>query len=145
MYESVVTLHILSGMAWVGGLIVYSLAAPLVRREAGERQATSTIERMDKATIWLAVTPFLVIGTGVAQVLMSEQHDWSDLWVIGAIGLVVASFAVGGTNDYLWRKSLKEADEGSTRPGAFDRLVRLLWLETLVLVGVVSLMVFKPI
>lgn len=144
MYEAVVTLHILSGMAWVGGLMVYSIAAPTMRRERGVARATANIERMDKATIWLAITPFLVIGTGITQVLMSDQHDWSDLWIMLAIGLVVTSFAVGGTNDYLWRKSLKKA-EAEVDPSAYDRLVRLAWLETLVLLTVVILMVTKPL
>ncbi len=145
MYEAVLTLHILSGMTWVGGLIVYSIAAPSLRREQGEPKAADIIERMDKATIWLAVTPFVVIGTGITQVLMSEPHDWSDLWVTLAIGLVILSFVVGGTNDYMWRKSLKEVDDEAIMPRAFDRLVRLLWLETAVLFAVVALMVFKPV
>ncbi len=56
MYEAIVTIHILSGMAWVGAGFVFWLGARNIARERGEREATEVLDRLDKAT--------MIIGLG---------------------------------------------------------------------------------
>lgn len=146
MYEAIVTLHILSGMAWVGGLIVFLWGSYSLRAELGDAETIEIGDRLAKATTFLIATPFLVIGTGITQVLMSEQHDWSHLWIIVALVLVLFAFAVGSTNDAMFKKAQKKAEEAGEVPTrAFDVSLRLLWVELAMMVAIVALMVFKPV
>ena len=146
MYEAVVTLHILSGMAWVGGVFVFLLGWQNVRAEKGDAESIAVGNRLEMATKLITATPFLVLGTGIAQVLMSEQHDWSHLWIMAAIALFVAILGAGGTNDAMFRKVQKRAGDPANVPAkAFDLTIRLLWIEFALMVAIVVLMVTKPL
>ena len=146
MYEAIVTLHILSGMAWVGGGIVFLWGAHNIRSDSGHAAAIEMWDRLEKATTALTLTPFLVIGTGIAQVLMSEQHDWSHLWIILALVLVVAALGLASVNDARLKKAQRRAEEAGNIPTvAFDRSIRSFWVELLILGAIVTLMVTKPL
>ena len=147
MYEAVVTVHILSGMAWVGGVLVFLLGWQSIRAERGDAESIAMGDRLEKATKLITATPFLVLGTGIAQVLMSEQHDWSHLWIMLAIGVFVAILAVGGTNDATFKRAQKRAggDPGKVPVEAFDLSIKLLWIEFALMVVIVILMVTKPL
>ncbi len=146
MYEVVVTVHILSGMAWIGALIVFLWGSLNVRAERGDEEAIAFGDRLEKATTLITYAPFLVVGTGIAQVLMSNQHDWPHLWIILALVLFVTALGLGGTNDAMFKKAQKKADEtGEVPTKAFNLSMRLLWVELAVMVAIVVLMVAKPI
>lgn len=146
MYEAIVTLHILSGMAWVGGVLVFLLGWHTIRAEKGDAEAIAVGDRLERATKLITATPFLVLGTGITQVLMSEQHDWSHLWIMLAITLFVVIVVVGGANDATFKKAQRRAGEPGKVPAkAFDLSIKLLWVEFGVMVAIVTLMVFKPV
>ena len=146
MYEAIVTLHILSGMAWVGAGIVFLWGSHNIRTERGDAEVLEVRDRLEKATTAITWTPFLAIGTGIAQVLMSEQHDWSHLWVVLAVVLAVLALTLGGVNDAGTKKAQKESEEsGEMSAGVLDRSMRLLWVEMAVMAAIVALMVIKPV
>lgn len=147
MYEAVVTLHILSGFAWVGGGFTLMLGARNIKRTEGHGAAEQMLDGLETTTKWLfGIAPPLVLLTGIVQVLMSEQYDWSDLWIILALVLFVFTAISGGGVSGRWEKQMKEArEEGRSLPAVFDKWLRLGWVEMVVLVAIVALMVFKPI
>lgn len=147
MYEAIVTVHILSGFAWVGGGFALMLGARNIKKAEGQATADQTVGVFETTTKWLfGIAPPLVLITGIVQVLMSEQHDWSQLWIILAIVLFVFTAISGGGISGRWEKQMKQArEEGRSLPNVFDKWLRLGWVEMLVLVAIVALMVFKPI
>ncbi len=147
MYEAVLTIHILSGFAWVGGGFGLMLGARNVKRADGQATADQMVGALETTTRWLfGIAPPLVLITGIAQVLMSEQHDWSQLWIILAITLFVFTAISGGGISGRWEKQMKQArEEGRSLPDVFDKWLRLGWVEMTALVAIVALMVFKPV
>lgn len=147
MYEAIVTIHILSGFAWVGGGFALMLGARNIKAAEGQATADQVVGVFERTTnLLFGIAPPLVLITGIAQVLMSEQHDWSDLWIILASGLFIVSAIMGAGVSGRLEKQLKEAREaGRSLPDVFDRWLRMGWLEMVVLVAIVALMVFKPV
>lgn len=146
MYEAVVTVHILSGMAWVGAGIVYLWGSHTIGAQKGEEEALHTRDRLEKATAAISVAPFLVIGTGIAQVFMSEQHEWSHLWIILGLALAVAALSLGAANDAGTKKAQRaQWERGQLASRTLGRSIRLLWIELAVMAAIVALMVTKPL
>lgn len=147
MYEAILTIHILSGIAWVGGGFVLILGVRNIKAAEGQAAADHTIGALENTTKWLfGIAPPLVFITGIAQVLMSEQHDWSDLWIMWAVALAVVSAILGAGVAGRWEKQMKGAREaGRSLPDVFDRWMRLNWYEWAILLVIVALMVFKPV
>ena len=97
-------------------------------------------------TLLFTIAPILVLATGIAQVAMSSQHEFSQLWIILAIVLFVVTAIMGGGIGGRWEKQMKEArEDGRSLPSVFDRWLRLGWIEMLVLAAIVALMVYKPV
>jgi uncharacterized membrane protein len=145
MYEAILVVHIVSGFAWVGGGLSAMVAAGIIKRNEGQATAESTIRLLDKATWPIGFAPPIVLLTGIAQVVMNDSWDFSQLWIILAIVLVVAAFSVGAGFLDPWQKQMEEArQEGRSLPGLFNRFLRLGWLEMAVMIAIVALMVYKP-
>ncbi len=147
MYEALVVVHILSGFAWVGGGFVLILGARNIKAADGQATADQMVGAFEKTTTLLFnVAPPLVLVTGIVQVLMSEQYDWSHLWIILALALFVVVAIMGGGIGGRWEKRMREArEDGRSLPDVFDRWMRLNWTEMVVLAAIIALMVFKPI
>ncbi len=147
MYQAIVTIHILSGFAWVGGGFLLLLAARNIKKTEGQQAADDAVGALESTTKWLfGIAPPLVLVTGIVQVLMSVQHDWTHFWIMAALVLFgVTAFMGAGISDR-WEKQMKEArEDGRSLPELFDRWVRLGWIEVVVVVAIVALMVFKPV
>lgn len=147
MYEAIVIVHILSGFAWVGGGFVLMLGARNIKAADGQANADSMVEAFEKTTALLfAIAPILVLATGIAQVVMKTSYDFSQLWIILAIVLFVATAIMGGAIGGRWEKQMKAArEDGRSLPDLFDRWLRLGWIEMVILAAIIALMVYKPV
>ena len=144
-YRTVLLIHILAGVAWLGGGLAVGVTQQRALR-AGGRAAFDRVRRdLAWADTWLAIpAPLLVVATGVAMVLLDPGWRFSQTWIWMAIAILIAyqglAFTVGAR---LYRRpeSEEEAPEGGDPRISLIRLSRLLLL---MLVAVVALMVFKP-
>ena len=146
MYEALLVVHVLSGFAWVGGGFVLMLGARNIKAADGQEAVDQMVGAFEKTTTLLfTIAPLLVLATGIAQVAMSSQHEFSQLWIILALVLFVVTGIMGGGIGGRWEKQMKEArEDGRSLPDIFDRWLRLGWIEMLVLAVIVALMVYKP-
>jgi uncharacterized membrane protein len=147
MYELLVVVHILSGMAWLGGASVMLLGLRGIRTTEGHIAADRTMASLDKTMGWIfGLAPFLLIATGVTMVAVREAWRFSQMWVYLAIFLFVAAAILGGVLGDRLEKQMKQArEDGTTAPAAFDRFLRLGSIEMAILPAIVFLMVYKPI
>lgn len=146
MYEFLVLLHILAGFAWVGGGFMLMLGARTIRRSSGHPAVDEMLATMEKAASYVfSVTPVLVIVTGVTMVLVSDAWSFSQTWAYLAIALFVLAAVLGRGSDRLEKRIKTAREEGSVASEAIDGWLRLGAVEMAVLVGIVSLMVYRPL
>ena len=144
-YRVVLLLHILAGMAWVGGGLVIQVTEHRALRQGGR----SALDRMRRdlawADTWLAVpAPLLVVATGVGLVIAKPGWRFSPTWIWMAIVIVVLYQALALTHGARLYREVESGAQNShgADPGA--SLVRLGWVFLVLLIGIVALMVFKP-
>ena len=146
MYEFLVVIHILSAIAWVGGGALVILSLRSVRDREGHPSAERTLLRLEKASIYLNPAPVLVIGTGIAMVAMSGAWAFSQAWIYASIGLFVVALVLGaGVADRASKQVQAAQEKGRSEAAALDRLVRVGAVEIALMVGIVFLMVYKPL
>ena len=144
MYEAIVLVHILSGFVWIGGFFLI-MGTRRRKGEGAEVAAGHTLGLVERSNTWLFnITPFLVLITGVIQVVMSDAWDFSQLWIILAITLFVVALVIGGGFGERLLKQMRDA-EGQTVPALFKRWAIVSWIDMVVLIAIVALMVYKPI
>jgi hypothetical protein len=143
-YQVVLFIHILAGIAWLGG----GLAIGVTQQRAlgaGGRAAFDRVRRdLAWADTWLAVpAPLLVVATGIAMVVGSPGWRFSTTWIWMTIAILIAyqglAFTVGAR---LYRRL--ETGEGAKVGNPEVSLIRLGRLLLFMLVAIVALMVFKP-
>jgi uncharacterized membrane protein len=144
-YRVVLLIHILAGIAWLGGGLAIEITQQRALR-AGGRAAFDRVRRdLAWADTWLAIpAPLLVVATGIAMVLLGPGWRFSQTWIWMAIAILIAyqglAFTVGAR---LYRR----LESGDGAPGRGDpgiSLLRLGRLLLLMLVAILALMVFKP-
>lgn len=151
MYRILLLIHVLAGMAWVGGGFVIQVTSQRALKTAGVPAAGRVIESFRWADTWLAIgVPILVVATGVTMVAISGAWTFAQTWVWVSIALVVGYEAIAGTvGGRLYRAveaTMRESD--STSNGAqtrlYGRYMQFGMALLLVLIVLVVLMVYKP-
>ena len=116
-----------------------------IRRVEGYPAAEQTLVRLERASAALTPAPFLVVGTGIAMVVISGAWAFSQVWVYLSLGLFVIALSLGAMiEDPAEKRIIRAREQGGSAPDALDRFVRFGFVEILVMVGIVFLMVFKP-
>ena len=145
-YNALLLVHILAGIAWLGGGIVIQVTQRRAFRSGG-RPALDRVRRDQAWTdTWLAIpAPLLVVGSGAAMVVTNPGWRFSQVWVWMAVAIVVLyeglAFSVGARIYQQVESGVRTPEEAD--PGA--SLIRLGDVLLVLLVAVVSLMVFKPL
>jgi uncharacterized membrane protein len=149
-YRFLVLIHVLAGMAWVGGAIAIEATVFVARRSKGPEEADRVMRGFAWADTWLAVAaPLVILATGVAMVMMNGAWTFGQTWILGSIGLVVVYETVALTVGARFYRRIEEArSQGLVGSVAHARTLRM-WgrlsaVLLALLVGVVVLMVFKP-
>jgi uncharacterized membrane protein len=143
-------IHVLAGIAWVGGGFVIFLTVVVARRSGGQEAADRALSSFGWADTWLAiVAPLLVVTSGVAMVIESSAWAFSQPWIASALALVVVYEVVAATfGGRLFRRIEALRERGAFADTAGEDVlrdyVRLGSVLLAILVAIVALMVFKP-
>jgi len=149
-YRWLVLVHVLAAMAWVGGAIALEATLFAARRSQGPDGVDRVMQSLRWADTWLAVpAPLLVLGSGVALVLVSGAWGFTQAWILGSIGLVVAYEVVAVTIGARLYRRIDDARRAGTLVGDGHAATMRAWsrlgvLLLAILVAIVGLMVFKP-
>lgn len=149
-YRLLLLVHILAGIAWVGGAIVIQATTFAARRSQSPEGVDRVMRSFAWADTWLALgAPLLVVITGVAMVLVSDAWSFEQAWILASVGLVVAYEVIAMTVG----ARLYQRVEGARGQGHFETAEhartmrawgRLGAVLLAMLVAIVGLMVFKP-
>lgn len=149
-YRVLLLLHILSGMAWIGGGLALEATLLMARRSGDPLEVDRVMRSQAWADTWLAIpAPLLVVATGVAMVITSGTWSFSQAWILLSVGLVVTyellAMTVGAS---LYRRITEARASGALTgaPHARTMLARVRFGGILlaILLVVVGLMVLKP-
>lgn len=150
MYTSLVLVHVVAAMIWFGGG-VYGLLLTRQATVAGEDGAIQrylgAVERVNGPVFGIA--PPLTALAGIGLVIWSDQWEFSQMWVYGALVLFAITAVSGGV---LETKAAKQAtaaltEDGSSSPAfarAMEKISLYGWIDVAILTLIVALMVFKP-
>lgn len=144
-------IHVLAGMAWVGGGFVIHVTSHRTFNKKGVDAARRVMKSFRWADTWLAIgAPILVVATGITMVTMSGAWAFAQIWIWLSLVLVVGYEVIVGTiGGRLYRAVETTTRETNSAPtGEQTRLLRpfkRLGIALLVvLVILVVLMVYKP-
>ena len=150
MYEILIVLHILAGIAWVGGGLTQQLAVQQAHKSGGPRGADQQMVAMAWMERYIYMpAPILVLLTGITMVAVRDAWGFSQPWVYLALTLLVLAGILGGAVGSKLEKrmeALREEDRVDS-PDYEQVLAKALnsgWLELVIMVCIVVLMVYKP-
>jgi uncharacterized membrane protein len=148
-YNLLKLLHILSVIAWVGGVLALSVVTWRLRKERN-REVLSALVRQAAIFAQRVVGPAsgVVLLSGLAMVGMAKI-GFGTLWVVWGMAGVLFHFVMGATVIRKRATALAQIAEGSDRDdAALPAASRRLWTAQLiylaVLASVVAAMVLKP-
>jgi len=146
VYELLVVIHILSGIAWVGGGFLFLLGVRGIRNSEGHEAAERTMGRLEKASAVINPAPLLVLATAITMVAVNDAWAFSQIWVYVSLALFVVVLLLGaGVEDRLMKQMKQARQEDRHDPELLDRFVRVGFVEMLFFAGIVFLMVYKPV
>ncbi len=146
VYELLVVIHILSGIAWVGGGFLFMLGVRGIRNSEGHEAAERTMVRLEKASAVINPAPLLMLATGITMVAVNDAWAFSQIWVYVSLALFVVVLILGaGVEDRLMKQMKQARQDGEHNPELLDRFVRVGFAEMVFFVGIVALMVYKPL
>jgi uncharacterized membrane protein len=149
-YRLLLLVHILAGMAWVGGALVIQATLFAARRSQPPEGVDRVMRSFGWADTWLALgAPLVVVITGVAMVLNNGALSFEQAWILGSIGLVVVYEVVAMTVGARLYRKLEGARAQETLDTASHARTMRAWgrlgaVLVAMLVVIVALMVFKP-
>jgi putative membrane protein len=147
LYDWLLFLHILAASVWLGGLIMISLLATLVLRSRDPELVKRFIGSTRIAGAAFGPSMLAVLGFGIWMVVDSPAWDFGQAWVIAALGLFAAAFAIGVAFQARAAIGAQRAAEGGDHDEASRQLRRWAWgMEAIVVILVVAVwdMVAKP-
>lgn len=149
-YRILLLLHILGGMAWVGGALVVAGTVFVARRSGDAAEVDRVMRSLAWADTWLAIpAPVLVVATGAAMVAISGAWSLTQAWILASIGLVVVYEVLAMTVGARQYRRIGDARASGSIDSAMHARTLTAWgrlgvLLIAILVAVVGLMVLKP-
>lgn len=112
MRELLLTIHILSAAAWIGGGLFASLSFRQLATTMGLKPLAALEESLGTKFFGTAVG--LLVLSGVGLVLTAEEFGWGDAFVLIGIGVVVVDGILEGAVFGPRAKKLTESTEDQT-------------------------------
>jgi uncharacterized membrane protein len=139
--------HIIAAISWMGAGITLALLAIRARQVGEELKMIGQMEWIGSRIGGPSV--IVMAGTGVWMVARSGAWQFSQLWIILAIGLVIVLFLIGvGFHIPQYRRIRAAVEQHGENSSEVRRLTNRSFLatqaEVVLLAMVVLLMVFKP-
>ena len=150
MYELLIVIHILAGIAWVGGGLTEQLSVQQARASGGAAAADRQIVSLAWMEKFIYIpAPIIVLITGLTMVAVNDAWGFSQPWVYIALSLLVLAGILGGAVGGRLGKRIEELrGEGLVdSPEYLQTLSKVLnssWLELVLMIGLIFLMVYKP-
>ena len=139
LYPTLKTLHLISLIAWMAGqfylprLFVYHADAPV-----GSMQS-DTFKIMERRLLKAIMNPAMIATWIFGLWLAWETGAWREGWLHAKFALVLL---LSGFHGFLSKTVRVFATDANRRPARFYRMVNE--VPTLLLIGIVILVVFKP-
>jgi uncharacterized membrane protein len=149
-YRWLVLVHVLAAMAWVGGGTIVLGTLVSARRSRDPEHVDRVMQSLAWADTWLAIpAPLVVLITGIAMVALNGAWSFTQAWILGSIGLMVAYEIVAVTIGARLYRRIDDARRAGTLVGDGHAATMRAWsrlgvLLLAILVAIVGLMVFKP-
>lgn len=150
MYGTLLFVHILGGMLWVGAGIAF---VTLIRRVASKEShaaADRLIDQMKHINSTLfAPAVILLLATGLTMVLLNDAWSFSQPWVLIALSLLAVAFIDGALIGGRMEKKLLEYRQAGRQNSEaavdlFNRYMRSANISILTWLAILAMMVFKP-
>jgi uncharacterized membrane protein len=148
LYDWLLFLHVLAAMVWVGGAVLLgAIATGVVRSGDPDAVARFVTSLRTLGPRVLAPATIAVLVLGIWMVLDNAAWDFGQLWVVVALALFAAAFAIGAAHQSRAALGAERALERGDHDEALRRLTRWSWgyrVIALLLVAAAWDMVFKP-
>ena len=153
LYDWLLALHVLSAVAWIAALVVFSVVVVAGRRLSVPSDVARMFQVARAGDVLVAVG---MIGTIVFGIWLAlDEYEIWDGWIIAALVLWVVAAAVGGRVGKVYNAARDRAkalldegrDESSPELNAILRSPRgafLHWLMVLVTLALLVVMIYKP-
>ena len=146
LYEVLLFFHIIAMALWVGGGIMTFIST---KAEGSDEAALRARFGKRSGVIGgvIGASAVTVLGTGIGMVLDSDTVELSQTWVWLGLALLGISFLIGAAfygpqgKKIVAALEAGRADETTRRVKQWDGVV---WVDSLLLVVIVGVMVFKP-
>jgi uncharacterized membrane protein len=148
LYQSLMFLHVLAAMTWVGGLVILTaLSAQILRSGDHDAVARFSASLRRIGPLILARSTLAVVALGIGLVLDSNQWHFSQGWILLALALFAAAFLIGAVFQSRAALGMERATEAGNPEQAIRQLRRWAWGMRLILALLVIVtwdMVVKP-
>ena len=147
LYEILLFVHILGVAVWVGGSIMLGVVSARIQGTGDAVFRARFARAAGVVGPVIGISAALILASGLWMVIDNDAIELSQLWVWLGLALFLLSGIVGAVYFAPASNRIVEALEGGRveeadrRAGAFNLVSRL---DTLLLVVIVGLMVFKP-
>lgn len=147
LYEALLFVHIVAVAVWVGGSIMLGLVSARIQRTGDAAFRARFARSAGIVGPVIGISAFLVVASGAWMVVESDAIELAHLWVWLGLALFLLSAIVGATyfgpasNRIVAALEGGRIEEADRRAGVFNLVSRL---DTLLLLVILGLMVFKP-
>jgi uncharacterized membrane protein len=147
LYEVLLFIHIVAVAAWVGGSIMLAFVSGRIQRTGDAAFRARFAKAAGVVGPVIGVSAILILASGIWMVLDSDTIELSQVWVwLGLAlfflsGIVGAAFFAPASDRIVKALEAGQVQEADRRARTFNLVSRL---DTLVLLVIVGLMVFKP-
>lgn len=146
LYEVLLFGHILGVAVWVGGSIMLGFISSRVEKSGDAQYRAKFAQSAGVVGPVIGVSALLVLGTGIGMVLesaveLSETWVWLGLALFGLSAIVGGLYFAPASNKIVAALEGGQIEEADRRAKTFNRVSMI---DTLLLLVIVALMVFKP-
>ena len=141
--------HIVMAILWIGGAVMFTLLSSRARSAGPEAVIRSMQESEWAGKFYFTPVAILMLVTGILLVVTSNgAYTFEDPFVVAGIAGIVISGVLGGTYYAKAAQSISTAvrERGLEDPSAqqqLDRLRLIAWVETVMLLLIELLMVYR--
>jgi uncharacterized membrane protein len=147
LYEVLLFVHILGVAVWVGGSIMLAFVSARIQGTGDAAFRARFARSAGVVGPVIGISAALILASGLWMVVDNDAIELSQLWVWLSLALFLLSGIVGAvyfapaSNRIIEALEQERIEEADRRAGSFNLISRL---DTLLLVVIVGLMVFKP-